>query len=128
VRKHAGEVDHFVEQIEDAALLRTGSPPHDSPPLTVQSNDLFAGDNRFDHQHAMFVAQQGRDFVADRRQRTVLDLDQTIVRHDIDPITTQPSFDLRITSGVAFFQLAMQRRFHRNNSLNASEYGVSEPM
>jgi len=52
------------------------------------------------------------DFVADRRERAVLDLDQPPFGHHVDAIAVAGDFGPRVTHRVQSLELAIARRFH----------------
>ena len=111
VRKHAREIHQFVEQVERLGLSRAESPTYDASPRAVELDERLAGDERFDDQHPV-VRQESPDLIANRRQRSVLNLDQLSFHDDVDPVVVEHHFLAGIAGRVELFELAVERRFH----------------
>ena len=57
MRKHVAEVHQFVKRIDRRGSLWALASRNDFAVAFLQTNDLLANDERFDHQHAVFVEQ-----------------------------------------------------------------------
>lgn len=109
--KNAREMDQLVEQVEQPAPFRALSPLDNAAARAAEFDQHLAGDDRFDQQHAVFADERG-DFVADGRERGELNFHQLVRPRDIDAVTADALLNDGAFDHVAFFQLAVERRFH----------------
>ena len=79
----------------------------DTTALRLRLHEPLADDDRFDDEHPVSVRQVS-DFVSNRRERAMLDLDQLLVADNVDSITTQLLFNFSALVGVKFLQLFMK--------------------
>ncbi len=111
VRKYACEVHQLVEQIDDGTSLGAESPAHLATTAFVEFHELLDRDNRFHHRDGV-IDQQGRNLVANRGQRAMLNFNQTPAVDGIDTITGDRNFAPRGVGRVMLLQLAMEGCFH----------------
>ena len=106
VWEHLREVDEFIENIQQLPTFGTLSAA-DLPAVgRVELNEVFAGDDRFDDAYRVFL-EELFGFVADRRQRSMLDFDQFSVGDDIDPVVSQRNLLASSGRGITLFELAV---------------------
>lgn len=109
--ENAGEVQQFVKQIEKSAPSRTESLRDDPTVAAIEIDQLFPHDDRLDDIDLMNLDQIG-DFIADRGQSGMLNFDQTISIHHIDPESAKLDFLLAGRRAEQFFELPMESCFH----------------
>ena len=107
MRKHATEVNHIVEQLEQATSFGTHPAIDHATTARGAFDELFSQDDRFNDAHAV-MGKERRDFAPDRSQWAVLNLDQLIAPDSINAEASES--DLRAVVGfrVEGFQLPVQ--------------------
>src|SRR5260370_3499655 len=91
MRKDAREIDQLVKQIEQAALLGA-EPPRDLFAAALRhSHELLANDERLDDQN-LVAFQQAGDLRANGGQAAMLNFDEPVAAHPIDPIAGDSLF------------------------------------
>jgi len=111
VRKDLGEMDQFVEGVEDLALLRAATSVDDFAVFLRALNEKLGRHERLDDKHLMLLAQRG-DLLPNGGQRAVLDFDQHIADDGIDAEPSDADFSPRVVAGIERLQFAVQRSFH----------------
>ena len=105
VGKHPGEMNQFVEQIEERASLGAYAPVRDRSILARPLYEQLLNDDRLDH-HNGVVVEQGFHLIADRSQRCghwlrcVLLIDGSILSHHLWGFSCR--FFLQKSSCVAY--------------------------
>ena len=107
VRKDTREVDQVVEEVQQVALLRAQAAAHDAAVLGRELDELLADDNGLDNQHTV-MGGQVLDFVADRRQRAMLDLDQLAIAGHVDAVLSQLVLEVGMVVRVKRLELFVQ--------------------
>lgn len=111
MRKDLGEVDHFVEQIEQTSSLGTATSRDFDPSSSVELDQCFLGDNWLDNAYGT-QEQEIAHLIANCGKRTMLDFDEFFAANGVDP----PAFKVHFVKlglwCIQRFQLAMQRAFH----------------
>lgn len=107
MRKNASEIDQFLKQIPNLASLRTLPPLYDGTIFAFPLHERLFDDQRFDDADGVLFQQLG-NFIADCRQRTVLDFDEFVADHCINPKTAEPDLGLGSVARVQRFQFAVE--------------------
>ncbi len=109
--KDTREMDQLLKKIEHGALLGAAAAGDDLTAGSLLLHEKFAGDDRLDDPHTMFL-HQGGDLVAIRRERAELDFDQLVAVDDVDSIAADPLLDQRAVRRVVGLELSVERGFH----------------
>ncbi len=111
VGEDAREVNQFVKDIEQRALLGAAATGNDLAALPFELDQMFADDDRFDDKHVVLFEQRP-DFVANGRQRRELNFDELPAADHIDAIAAEALLSEAAGGGVAVLQLAVEGSFH----------------
>ena len=101
-----GEVDEFVEHVNDTTPFRTQTSPENFASSRLLLDQAFLTNYRFHDQDAMVVKQVG-DFPSDRGKRAVLDLDQLTVADHVNPIVAQRRLNTGVSTSIEMLELSV---------------------
>ena len=102
MRKHRAEIDEFMKEIQDRTPLGAKALVDNFSSFTLPLHQSFFRNNRL-HDADPMSLQQRFSLPANRRQRTVLNLDQFVSANDIVALTAQLHFVFGTITRIGIF-------------------------